>query len=202
MVVGYAGRDRAAVEHHIDELADLGVPRPPSVPYYMMFPPWLVTQETAVTVAGAESSGEAEVVIVVDGADVFVNVGSDHTDRALEAVDIAASKGVCPKPVGRTGWTAESLEDSWDSLRLSSRIDGDVAYQDGPVAANVAPLELVAAIPWAASPPSCFVAFTGTVPVMGGIRPSTGFHAELSGGPGLPTLQLTYETIITPQLGP
>ncbi|BCY22214.1 Protein of uncharacterised function (DUF2848) [Bordetella pertussis] len=34
VVAGWAGRDRAAIEHHIEELAELGVPRPSSVPLY------------------------------------------------------------------------------------------------------------------------------------------------------------------------
>lgn len=34
VVAGWTGRDRAAIEHHIDELARLGVPRPSTVPLY------------------------------------------------------------------------------------------------------------------------------------------------------------------------
>ena len=34
MVAGWTGRDSAAIEHHIEELAALGVPRPSSVPLY------------------------------------------------------------------------------------------------------------------------------------------------------------------------
>ena len=199
VVIGHAGRDRAAVEHHIDELAALGVPRPASVPLFMVFPPWLVSQEPSITVAGSQSSGEAEIVVVVDGDETFVTVGSDHTDRALEAVDIVASKGVCPKPVASTGWPAAAVGDRWGDLRLSSRIDGGVAYQDGSAGANLPPLELVASIPWAGSRPSCFVAFTGTVPVIGDIRPSAGFHAELA-GPGLSPLELSYRVETVPPL--
>ena len=195
-MIGYAGRDRAAVEHHIDELAALGVPRPASIPLFMVFPPWLVSQEPSITVAGSQSSGEAEIVVVVDGDEAFVTVGSDHTDRALEAVDIVASKGVCPKPVAASGWTVNAVGDRWGDLRLCSRIDG-VVYQDGSAAANLPPLELVAAIPWAGRPPRCFVAFTGTVPVIGHIRPSSSFHAELAGS-GLPTVELDYRVEAVP----
>ena len=200
VVIGYAGRDRAAVEHHIDELAAIGVPRPASIPLFMVFPPWLISQEPSISVAGSESSGEAEIVLVVDGDEVFVTLGSDHTDRALEAVDIVASKGVCPKPVASTGWPAAAVGDRWGDLRLSSRIDGGVAYQDGSAAANLPPLELVAGIPWAGPRPSCFVAFTGTVPVIGDIRPSAGFHAELA-GLGLPPVELDYQVEAVPGLG-
>ena len=106
VVIGYAGRDRAAVEHHIDELAELGVPRPASIPLFMVFPPWLMSQEPSITVAGSHTSGEAEIVMVVDGDEAFITIGSDHTDRVLEAVDIVASKGVCPKPVATAAWAA------------------------------------------------------------------------------------------------
>ena len=199
VVIGYAGRDRAAVEHHIDELAALGVPRPVAVPLYMVFPPRLLSQAPLVEVAGSHTSGEAEIVVVVDGDEAFVTLGSDHTDRTLEAVDIVASKGVCAKPVARSGWPAAEVGDRWDDLVLSSRIDGDVLYQDGSAAANLHPLELVAAIPWAARPPDCFAAFTGTVPVIGGIRPSTGFRAELA-GPGLAPIELSYRVQPVPEL--
>ena len=199
VVIGYAGRDRAAVEHHIDELAELGVPRPASIPLYMAFPPGLVSQAPSITVAGGETSGEAEIAVAVDGGEAFVTLGSDHTDRALEAVDIVASKGVCPKPVALTGWPAGVVGDRWDDLVLRSRIDGDALYQDGSAAANLHPLELVAAIPWVGRPPGCFVAFTGTVPVIGGIRPSTGFRAELS-GPGLAEIELSYRVETVPPL--
>ena len=199
VVIGYAGRDRAAVEHHIDELAALGVPRPASIPLFMVFPPWLITQAPSIAVAGSDTSGEAEIVVVVDGDDAFVTIGSDHTDRTLEAVDIVASKGVCPKPVARTGWTAQSVAEDWDGLKLSSRIDGEVLYQDGSAGANLPPLELVASIPWAGRAPDCFVAFTGTVPVIGDIRPSTRFSAKLT-GPDLPALELGYQVETVPEL--
>lgn len=199
VVIGYAGRDRAAVEHHIDELAELGVPRPASIPLFMVFPPWLVSQAPSIEVAGSDTSGEAEIVVAVDGDEAFVTLGSDHTDRALEAVDIVASKGVCPKPVALSGWSAAEVGDGWDDLALRSRIDGDVPYQDGSAAANLPPLELVEAIPWAGRPPRCFVAFTGTVPVIGGIRPSIGFRAELD-GPGLPPIELAYRVETVPGL--
>ena len=199
VVIGYAGRDRAAVEHHIDELAELGVPRPASIPLFMVFPPWLITQEPSITVAGSQTSGEAEIVVVADGDEAFVTVGSDHTDRILEAVDIAASKGVCGKPVSISGWPAAAVGDRWEELTLSSHIDGGAAYQDGSAGINLPPLELVASIPWSGTRPRCFVAFTGTVPVIGDIRPSASFHAELA-GPGLDPIKLSYRVKTVPAL--
>ena len=199
VVIGYAGRDRSAVEHHIDELAALGVPRPASIPLFMVFPPGLITQSSSIEVAGSHTSGEAEIVVVVDGDEVFVTLGSDHTDRTLESVDIVASKGVCPKPVASSGWSTAEVGDRWDDLVLRSRIDADTLYQHGSAAMNVHPLDLVAAIPWASRRPGCFVAFTGTVPVIGDIRPSTTFRAELD-GPDLPPVELSYRVEKVPEL--
>lgn len=199
VVIGYAGRDRAAVEHHIDELAALGVSRPASIPLFMVFPPGLITQEPSIAMTGPNTSGEAEIAVVVDGGETFVTLGSDHTDRDLEAVHMIASKGVCPKPVAASGWAAKAVGDRWEDLSLRSHIDGDVLYQDGSAATNLHPLELVAAIPWSGPPPGCFVAFTGTVPVIGGIRPSAGFHAELA-GPDLPPIELSYRVESVPEL--
>ncbi len=199
VVIGYAGRDRAAVEHHIDELAALGVPRPSSIPLFMVFPPWLISQEPVIEVAGSQTSGEAEIAVVVDGDEAFVTLGSDHTDRALEAVDIVASKGVCPKPVATDAWPEAALEGRWDDLMLRSRIDGDVVYQDGSAAVNLHPMALVDAIPWAAGAPRCFVAFTGTVPVIGAIRPSRDFRADLH-GPGLAPIEMNYRVNTVPDL--
>ena len=201
VIIGYAGRDRAALEAHLEELDELGVPRPASVPLFMAFPPRLLHQEPSMAVADGNSSGEAELVVVVDGSETLVTVGSDHTDRALESVDIIASKSVCPKPVATTGWPVSAVADRWDDLGLRSRIDGGVLYQDGAVAQNLHPLELVSAIPWAGDPPKCFAAFTGTVPVIGNIRPSRVFHGELT-CPGGGAIELHYTADPIPQLTP
>ena len=34
VIAGWAGRDMAAIEHHIEELAAIGVPRPSAVPLF------------------------------------------------------------------------------------------------------------------------------------------------------------------------
>ena len=58
VVAGWAGRDIAAIEHHIEELAAIGVPRPSSVPlYYRIAANQLVSQsvhEGIFTCAGAD----------------------------------------------------------------------------------------------------------------------------------------------------
>ena len=181
VVAGYTARDRASVMHHIDELAAIGIPPPPTVPMYWKFPPWLLMQDDRMVVVGAETSGEAELLLIADGDELFVSLASDHTDRAAEAIDIAMSKGICPKMCAREAWPAASIGNRWGELELRSYIgvgDGDdVRYQHGQCSSLVSPPELLANLPFAR--PRRFAMLTGTVPVEGGVRPASRFRAEL-----------------------
>ena len=60
IIAGWTGRDVAAIEHHIEELAALGVPRPSSVPLYYRAGKNLLSQDVEQEVIGSDSSGEAE----------------------------------------------------------------------------------------------------------------------------------------------
>jgi hypothetical protein len=183
IIAGYTGRDREKVQHHIDELAALGIAPPPSVPAYWLQPPWLAVQADDVVVVGAQTSGEAELALVGDGGDLFVTLASDHTDRAAEAIDVELSKAICPVPVATEAWPLADVDGHWDELVLRSWIaatDGDAAdvrYQDDVCASLVRPLDLLSGYPFGRPPR--FVMLTGTVAVIGDIRPSARFRAEL-----------------------
>lgn len=195
VVAGYTGRDRTQVEHHIEELAALGVPRPASFPAYWMLPPWLVTTAGEVVVAGDRTSGEAELCLVATGGQMFVTLASDHTDRAAEAIDIELSKAICPVPVATDAWPLAEVDGHWDDLVLRSWIveegsDDEVPYQDASCASLVPPLDLLAGFPYAR--PASFVMLTGTVPVVGAIRPARRFRAELHDPVRGRSIDLTY----------
>jgi hypothetical protein len=180
IVAGYTARDRAAVMHHIDELAAIGIPPPPSVPMYWKFPPWLAMNTDRMVVVGGETSGEAEVLLIADGDELFVSLASDHTDRAAEAIDIAMSKGICPKMCAHEAWPVASIDGRWGELELRSYIgtdDGEVLYQQGACSSLVSPPELLENLPFAR--PRRFAMLTGTVPVEGGVRPASYFRGEL-----------------------
>ena len=66
-IAGWAGRDQAGVQHHIDELAAIGVKPPSSVPLFYRASAQLLTQAENVEMLGSEGSGEAEVCLVSDG---------------------------------------------------------------------------------------------------------------------------------------
>ncbi|HRE02470.1 MAG TPA: DUF2848 family protein [Ilumatobacteraceae bacterium] len=205
IIAGYTGRDRDAVMHHIDELAALGVPPPPTVPMYWMLPGWIATQQPLTTATGAGSSGEAEMCLIVDGApqdggpidpaNVFVTIASDHTDREAEAVDIGLSKAICQKPMGVDAWPLADVAGRWDELVLRSWIDdgnGEVAYQHGPCSTLVPPTDLLAGVPFDPRPQR-FALLCGTVPVIGGIRPSGWFRGELHDPKLRRSIEFQYE---------
>ena len=120
VIAGWTGRDRAAIDHHIEELAALGVPRPSTVPLYYRVAASLITQAASIQALGDASSGEVEPVLVRAEGVWWLSVGSDHTDRQLEAHSVAASKQVCAKPVARVAWPWDELCGRADQLVLES----------------------------------------------------------------------------------
>ncbi|MCC7409143.1 MAG: DUF2848 family protein [Phycisphaeraceae bacterium] len=173
--VGFAGRDQDAVLAHIRELAEEGVPAPPMVP--MLFPVLRSSLTTGpkIEVAGERNSGEVEFVLLVEGDHLWVGVGSDHTDRALEATDMLASKQVCANVLGGEVWDYRELEDHWDELVLESWVGGDGAsagqpYQKSAVSALMSPGDLLAFVKSKMPDGDVdgLVLFGGTVPVLGG----------------------------------
>lgn len=143
VISGWTGRDSAAIEHHIEELAALGVPRPSAVPLFYRAGKDLLSQSPVVEVLGPESSGEAEPVLFFADGEWWLTVGSDHTDRQVESYSVAVSKQICPKPVATSAWRWRDIAGRQDAIELESRIfeDGEwVTYQRGTLA-TIRPLE-------------------------------------------------------------
>ena len=84
VIAGWTARDAAAVQHHIDELALLGVAPPSSVPLYYRNSASLLTQSPELQTLGENSSGEAEPMLFRAEGQWWLTVGSDHTDRTVE----------------------------------------------------------------------------------------------------------------------
>ncbi|MPT26659.1 MAG: DUF2848 domain-containing protein [Achromobacter sp.] len=183
IVAGWAGRDHAAIEHHIEELAALGVPRPSSVPLYYRIADNQLTQAARVQAVGGDSSGEIETFVFAAGGEMYVSIASDHTDRKLETVSVAMSKQVCVKPVASSAWRLADVADYWDELVIRSHIveNGiEVLYQEGPLSSLRTPQELIAGYTGGAAVlPEGAGMTCGTVGAIGGIRPAADFTMEL-----------------------
>jgi hypothetical protein len=144
---GYVGRDQAEVRRHIDELAAKGIPGPESTP--VLFPKIrraLVTDES-IEVYGEHTSGELEYVLLVESEDeIYVGLGSDHTDRKLEELDIPRSKQMCPNVLSKCVWPLAEVSGHWDDLIMRCDVVKDglqTPYQETRLAAILAPPELI-----------------------------------------------------------
>ena len=182
VIVGWTGRDVAALNHHIEELKAIGVQPPSSVPLYYRVSSGLLTQADKIQVVGDDTSGEVEPVLVGAADRLWVTVGSDHTDRKAESFSVAFAKQICAKAVGRTAWRFEEVEPHWDRLMLRSFIqDGGkrVLYQEGPLANMRPPRDLIAGWRGDKRLPVGAAMFCGTLPCVGPIRPSERFEMEL-----------------------
>ncbi|WP_207477932.1 DUF2848 domain-containing protein [Arenibaculum pallidiluteum] len=182
VIAGWAGRDMAAVEHHIEELAALGVPRPSTVPLFYRVGTNQLTTAAEIDVLGPGSSGEAEAVVLSLPGGMYVGIGSDHTDRDVESYSVAVSKQMCPKPIGPELWPLDEVAAHWDRLELRSWavIGGErVLYQEGAVAGLRDPRDLIARHAGAGGLPVGTAMFCGTLAAIGGIRPAERFEMEL-----------------------
>ncbi len=179
IVAGWTGRNRAAVDHHIDELAAIGIAPPSDVPLYYRVSANLVSQDDLVQVVGNTSSGEVEPLIIRSGKQFWLGLASDHTDRQLEAHSVAASKQACVKPVGATVWEFDEVAEHLDQLVLQCLIKEDdawVAYQEGTLA-NIQPLQQLID---AAQMPVNSAMLCGTLGAIGGVRPATHYRMSLT----------------------
>lgn len=182
VIAGWTGRDVTALEKHIRELEDIGVKRPKSTPIFYRNAASLLTCAASIEVLGEHSSGEVEFVLHALGDEMWVGIGSDHTDRKAETIGVSLSKQMCAKPIGPRIWRYEDLKPHWDKLILRSfaHIKGERhLYQEGPVTAMRAPDDLIKLYAGCSRLQSGTSMFCGTLAVHGGIRPADTFEMEL-----------------------
>jgi hypothetical protein len=189
IMAGWTGRDRAAVDHHIAELAALGVPGPSRVPtFYRLDPALLAGPVPEIHVLGEDTSGEVEAVLVALADGLWVGLGSDHTDRKMEAHGVALAKQLCRKPMAAGLWRFEELSPHWDQLILRAHISAGgerTLYMEAPLAAVRPPHDLIrdygGSLGRSGDPmlPVGTVMFMGAIGAIGGIRPAERFEMSL-----------------------
>lgn len=184
VIAGWTGRDPAAIQHHIDELAAIGVTPPSATPLFYRASSALLTQSPRIEVVGDGSSGEVEPLIVQAGGRRWLGLGSDHTDRTLEAHSVALSKQICAKPCAVQLWDWDSVADHLDQIVLESWVDegqGWVPYQQGTLS-SIRPLEgLIAGAGLDELARDGAVAMMcGTFGAKGGVRPAARFRMAMT----------------------
>lgn len=204
IIAGWSGRDIASIEHHIEELAALGIARPSALPLYYRVAHNQLTQASQIQVVGETTSGEAEAFVFAVEGELYVSVASDHTDRKLEAHSIALSKQICAKPLGGTAWRLADVETHWDELILRSYIEEDgttVLYQEGPLASLRTPRDLISGFTGGIPTlPDHTAMSCGTVNAIGGIRPSSSFSMEIHDPRLERTLRHRYDVQRLPEI--
>jgi hypothetical protein len=183
VIAGWTGRDVEALEKHIVELEELGVPRPSSVPCFYRVAAENFSNDEHLQFLGRTSSGEVEFVLIGTDEGMLIGVGSDHTDREVETYSVPVSKQMCLKPVSKIVWRYSDINDHFDDLLLRSWAteNGEKnLYQDGGVTAMRLPEELIGLyLPGETALPPGMAMYCGTLAAIGGIRPASRFDVEI-----------------------
>lgn len=144
---GFTGRNQEEVRHHLDELSAKGIEVPSETPVLYPVIPTAITDNYRIDVYGQETSGEIEYVLFVKNSDeIYVGIGSDHTDRKLEEVDIPRAKQICPNVVSPMVWPLDEIKAHWDDLVMECTVqkgDERVLYQKGNLGLLMSPAELL-----------------------------------------------------------
>lgn len=191
VVAGWTGRNADAVQHHIDELAALGIAPPSQVPLYYRVSQSLMLQTDEISVLGNGTSGEVEPLLIRAGGKTFFGLASDHTDRDLERHSVAASKQACAKPVAKTLWDFDTLSGHLEEITLRCWIEengAEVLYQEGTLAA-IRPL---AELCEGAGFSDGTAMLCGTFSAIGGVRPASRYRMEMTDPASGQTIGLSY----------
>ena len=139
---GWVGSDRKALQHHINELAAVGVAAPKNIPTLLALGNHLLTRSRHIQVHGPQTSGEVEWVLLWHRGEILVTVGSDHTDRKLESVSVAKSKNMCLNVIAPEAWPYEEVKDHFKRLELHCTVNRggkESLYQEDRCGAILAP---------------------------------------------------------------
>ena len=180
---GWVGRNKKALQIHIDELGQHGVPPPTRTPIYLNFSPYLATTSDAIDVISGESSGEVEYVILKEGDRTYIGVGSDQTDRGFEKFSIPASKQMYAKIMAPVVWPYQEIKEHWDQIVIRSWTTGEgkrVLYQEDALASIMDAEALLEQLPKDEGLPiDGLVMFSGTITLKGGLVYGERFDFEM-----------------------
>jgi len=200
---GWVGKDQKALQAHIDELAQLGVPGPRRIPIYMHLSTYLLTTDDEVTVVSDKSSGEVEYVLLCSGEEIWVTVGSDHTDREVETKSIPGSKQMYAKCLAPECWPYPEVKDHWGKLILrcwAGKGTERTLYQEAHLSEILDPQELLQKMPSEGmDKKESFVLFSGTIPTKGGLIFGDSYELELEDPVLKRTIKHSYRVKVLPQ---
>lgn len=196
--LGSATVDASSAVAHQEEVADVGVRIAFDIPAPRIYPMAVssITTDATIGVHSAATSGEAELVLVVHDGELYLGVGSDHTDRELERASIIWSKQYSPSVLGRRVWRWADIESRWSTLVLESTVDGEL-YQSSLASVFLAPpkiLEILAER--VTSLPANYLVYCGTyTSIDKKIRFGTTWTATLRDADSDDRLDVSYDVV-------
>jgi hypothetical protein len=200
---GWVGRDQKGLQAHIDELVQLGVPAPRRIPIYMNLSTYLLTTDDEVTVVSDKSSGEVEYVLLCSGEEVWVTVGSDHTDRDVETKSIPGSKQMYAKCLPPECWPYPDVKDHWEGLILRCWVTKGTArtlYQEAALSEILDPQGLMGKMPREGmDKKGSFILFSGTIPTKGGLIFGDSYELEMEDPLLKRAIRHSYRVRVLPQ---
>lgn len=183
-VIGYSGRDEKSTLAHIQELErDLGVKPPRQIPTIFECSRRTLTKKEYIDVYGAKNSGEAEYVIVLKDGQIYIGLGSDHTDRELESHDISKAKEIMPKVISPVLWNYEEIKEHFDEIKLISfqknPNEKKFVYQEGTLEQILPPKRVLQELIERVGEIGESIIFSGTIPLKDKFHYTNYFKASM-----------------------
>jgi hypothetical protein len=183
---GYTGRNQTAVQAHIDELRKEGIPAPDKTPtYFVKFIDKMTQNESFEVLDETDHSGEGEFVLLFEKNQIYVGVGSDHTDRKLEIIDIPKAKQIYPNTISKDLWNLSDVINHWDEIILRSWVSLDgkkTLFQESALSAMLDANDLIKRVQELLVDPlntQGLVIYSGTVASLFSLSYSSYFETEL-----------------------
>ncbi len=171
IVFSWTGRNIDIVKKLVEEREKYGI-KPKTIPECYRLQPYLITTSNYIRKISETHAGEVEYVLLIRNEDeIFITVGSDHTDLEAERCSCLAGKHMYPKVVARRAWPLEEVEDHLDKIVLRSWILEDskkVIYQEGNLGLLIRPEKLIEQVREIVGDLRNVVVFSGTIPTITG----------------------------------
>ena len=142
------------------------------------------------------TSGEVEYLIIKHSNEIYIGIGSDHTDRKLESISVPKAKQICPKPIGEEVWLYKDVKEHWNEIEAESYQNIDrkkVLYQKGKLS-EILPVEkIISELENRVGNIEDSVIFSGTVPLVSTFKYGNEFICKIFDKNNNSTLNLNYK---------
>jgi len=169
---GLAGSNPDAVQKHIDELAEAGIPPSRFIPTIYAVGVHLLTTDELIQTHGDKTGGEVEYVLLWHDGTIYITVGSDHTDFWLEQHSSPKAKNVCQNIIPPMIWRYDDVAEHFGTLKIESdvHINGTwVSYQRDLAGSPLAPSYWIDRLLDRVVQSEGLVFFSGTIPTLGSL---------------------------------